>query len=191
MGANMAAVSRQNLGHLPGFGIEVSKFEDWDPGHRRFDLVFAAASWHWIDRETRYTKAASLLREGGSLAVLFSKHAFLEGYDPLFDEIQGVYESEVGSNLSWPPGRPEMIPDEREDMEASGVFRDVQVGRYLWHLDMTADEYISLLGTYSDNRVRPEEERERLFERLREVVARGATGRIRKHYLSVLRVGRT
>src|SRR5580692_4345707 len=32
-----------------GFEVEVTKFEDWDPAGRSFDLVIAAQAWHWVD----------------------------------------------------------------------------------------------------------------------------------------------
>ena len=48
-GADLAAAARANL---VGFNVEVveERFEDWAPAGDRFAMVFAATSWHWVDR---------------------------------------------------------------------------------------------------------------------------------------------
>ncbi len=38
----------------------------------------AANSWHWLDRDTRWSKAADLLDDGGHLAIFGASHAFPE-----------------------------------------------------------------------------------------------------------------
>jgi SAM-dependent methyltransferase len=54
----------------------------------RFDLVFAAAAWHWTSAATRWTQAAELLAPGGVLA-LFGRPAELK--DPnLFAAVEEI-----------------------------------------------------------------------------------------------------
>ncbi len=55
----MAAVLR---GH--GVDVEATTFEAFDPGERRFRLVYAAQAWHWVQRESRYEKVAVAARTG-------------------------------------------------------------------------------------------------------------------------------
>jgi SAM-dependent methyltransferase len=47
-----------------------STLEDLAPEWRTpvYDLVYAAASWHWVDADTRWERAAALLRPGGVFA---------------------------------------------------------------------------------------------------------------------------
>ena len=77
-------------------------------------------------------------------------HAFPEGFDPFFTEIQEVYD-EIGESYDgeWPPPRPELVADDADEIEASGLFEDVHVRRYVWARHYTADEYIALLDTFS------------------------------------------
>ena len=48
----------------------LGKFEEVEFDGRVFDLVVAATAFHWIDPDVGYSKAASLLRPGGRLALL-------------------------------------------------------------------------------------------------------------------------
>src|SRR3954468_22257799 len=45
-----------------GVPVEVSAFETWEPGDRRFDAVVAGTAWHWIDPIAGVAKAAQALR---------------------------------------------------------------------------------------------------------------------------------
>src|SRR5262249_49991392 len=54
LGAHLAEAARRNLA---GLDVEVveGRFEDWQPrAGERFDLVFAATVWNWIDPAVRY-----------------------------------------------------------------------------------------------------------------------------------------
>ncbi|MDQ4069825.1 MAG: class I SAM-dependent methyltransferase [Actinomycetota bacterium] len=61
------------------------RFEEWvRPVGNRFDLVFAATAWHWLDPAVRYVKAWDALRPGGHLAFWDATHVFPDGGDPFF-----------------------------------------------------------------------------------------------------------
>ena len=68
-GPHLAEAARRNLA---GYDVEVVEraFEDWaPPGAERFDLIFAATAWHWIDPAVGYQLAWRWLRPGGQLAI--------------------------------------------------------------------------------------------------------------------------
>jgi SAM-dependent methyltransferase len=48
-GVAMAALARQRLVGDDNASVETSTFEQWDDAGRRFELVVAASSWHWVD----------------------------------------------------------------------------------------------------------------------------------------------
>lgn len=124
IGERLATVARRKLSAYPLVDVVTSSFEDWNSGGRRFDLVYAATSWHWIDPDIRYIKTASLLKPGGHLAFWSATHAFPAGFDPFFTEIQAVYEA-IGESYAedkWPPPQPEEIPDKTGEIEACALF---------------------------------------------------------------------
>ncbi|MFC5661848.1 class I SAM-dependent methyltransferase [Kitasatospora misakiensis] len=68
----MADVLRRNTAPHPHVRIDVSPFEDWNPGDTRFGLVFAATSWHWVDPNRRWDLAHHALAPGGAVALFWN-----------------------------------------------------------------------------------------------------------------------
>jgi SAM-dependent methyltransferase len=121
-GPALAAAARRNLG---GFDVVVlnERFEDWSGLGAPFDMVFAATAWGWVDPEVRYRKAAEALRGDGYLAFWSAGHVIPVDGDPFFVEIQEVYD-EIGEGLppDTPLPRPGELDDQRDEIEASGLF---------------------------------------------------------------------
>ena len=79
----MAEIARRH-----GIEVELSAFEDWDAAGRSFDRVVSAQAWHWLDLPFASSKAASLLRLGGRLCLVWNV-----GWQPddLADALEEVY----------------------------------------------------------------------------------------------------
>ncbi len=150
--------------------------------------MYAATAWHWVDPALRYAKAHRLLRPAGHLAFWSALHAFPEGFDPFFTEIQGVYDA-IGESFDgeWPPTPPDQAPDSSEEIQASGLFEDIRVRRYVWEREYTADEYVALLDTFSGHISMEAPRRERLY---REIRVRLGGRRVRRHWYAILHVAR-
>lgn len=189
-GPNLVAGARERLAGLP-VELHVGRFETWDGAGPGFDLVFAATAWHWIDPEVRYRKAHALLRPGGHLAFWSAMHAYPEGFDPFFAEIQAVYD-ELGEGWQgqWPPPPPDAMYDERDAILASDLFEHVEVRRFLWDALYTAEEYISLLGTFSGHIAMEQPKLRRLHQEIRRRIAQRPDPRVRRDWCSILHVAR-
>jgi SAM-dependent methyltransferase len=188
LGAQLAAEARRDLDGFP-FEVHVAPFEHWEGEVKAFDLLYAATAWHWIDPTLRYRKAHSLLRSGGHLAFWSAAHAFPDGVDPFFTEIQEVYD-EIGEGHpgDWPPPAPEEVGDARAEIDASGLFGDVSVRRYVWGTHYTADEYIALLNTFSGHIAMEPEKRDYLFREIRRRIGEREDRRIVRHWYAILHV---
>jgi SAM-dependent methyltransferase len=192
IGPGLASVARQNLSALPNVEVIEGAFETWQPPDSvRFDLVFAATAWHWIDPAVRYRRAWELLRPGGHLAFWSATHVFPDDGDPFFAEIQDIYD-EIGEAL--PPGasrlRPGALPDDRAEIEHSGLFRDVITRDFDWEISYTADEYLRLLDTFSGHIAMHPWQRDRLYPEIRRRLAQRPDGRLRRGWGAVLHVAR-
>jgi SAM-dependent methyltransferase len=189
MGPQLAERARRNLAGFP-FEIHVDPFEEWECQPEAFDLVYAATAWHWL-APTRYRKAHALLRPDGHLAFWSAFHAFPAGYDEFFAEIQEVYDAiGEGKRGEWPPPAPEQIPDEVSEIEATGLFEGVQVRRYVWETQYTADEYIALLDTFSGHIAMDAAKREHLDREIRRRITSRPGQRVRRDWYSILHVAR-
>jgi len=83
----MAEIAR---GH--GVDVEIAAFEGWDAAGRTFDRVTSAQAWHWLDLSIATTKAASVLRPGGRLGLIWNAGCQT---DDLADALEEVYASVV------------------------------------------------------------------------------------------------
>ena len=124
------------------------------PGGRRhsqrFHLVYAATAWHWVDPDVRYRRAWELLQPNGHLAFWSATHVFPDGGDPFFVEIQDVYDEIEGDSAAEAVRpRPGELPDQRQEIESSGLFTEVVVRQFDWEIRYDADAYIALLDTFS------------------------------------------
>jgi SAM-dependent methyltransferase len=191
LGPRLAAAAARNLAAYPAVRVVNEAYESWQPpGPAAFDLVYAATAWHWLDPATRYQRAHDWLRPDGHLAFWSATHAFPDGGDPFFQEIQAVYE-EIGegpADPAWP--RPGELPDDRADIEASGLFCDVQIRHYDWEVRYGAESYIDLLLTFSGHIAMAGWQRERLFTAIRQRLATRPDRQLRRHWGAVLHIAR-
>jgi len=185
----LAAVARRNLSSLPQAEIEVGDFECWEPEEAGFAAVVAFSAFHWIAPELRYTKPARLLRPGGALAVVAGPHVLPADGDPFFAEVQEDYDAVVPHPDNRPPSLPEEVESWAGEFEASGLFENVTERRRLVALAYTADEFVAVLGTFSDNLALPEEQRDELFRRIHTRILARPGGTVTKHHLLTLTVG--
>jgi SAM-dependent methyltransferase len=169
--------------------IHVEPFETWPGEAGAFDLVYAATAWHWVDPAVRYRKAHELLRPGGHVAFWSALHAFPDGFDPFFTQIQEVYDA-IGESYGgvWPPAPPEEMPDSSDEIEDSGLFDNVRIRRYVWETSYTADEYIALLETFSGHISMEPANRERLHREIRAKLDSRPGLRVRRHWYAILHV---
>jgi hypothetical protein len=72
-------------------------------------------------------------------------------------------------------------------MEETGLFHEIDVRRYRWNVEYTADEWADVLRTYSPNIARDPATTERLLQRIK---ARIGARTVTKHYLATLNLGR-
>ena len=189
LSAELAEVARRNV---PEAEIAVADFESWEPAEGGFDAVVAFAAFHWIAPDLRYAKPVRLLRPGGALAVVHGHHVLPPDGDRFFAEAQDDYDAAMPRPDNAPPLPLDRIVDEwRAEFEVSGAFERVESRHHLQPLVYTADEYVDLLGTFSDHVAQPAEEREELFGRLHARISSRPGGTVTKHFLLTLTVGLT
>lgn len=131
-----------------------SSFEDYKDGGEKFDLVYSATAFHWIDAAYGLTKIKSILNENGVIA-LFWNHPFVGRINnKVHCEIRKVYNKYRPNDKA-----PKEFSAEDTEKYASLLsefdFNDVEVKLYYRERRFHADEYIGLLNTYSDHRLLP------------------------------------
>jgi len=152
----MAAVLRQRL---PEVGIEIAKFEDWEPPADGASLIYAALSWHWVTPVVRAQHAERALAPGGTLAVI---GAFTSYADP---DVKAAMEVVFGPDKPRPPMADWAVAELRDHTGLT----DVRVN-LLDRIDpSTPDQFVALHQTTSWFRAKPEPDQPALLGRLRDV----------------------
>ena len=191
LGRELVDAARGNLAAFPDVTVVHAAFESWDAAAMEpFAVVFAATAWHWVDPEIRYRKAWEALRPGGHLAFWGATHVIPAEADPFFQELQDVYD-EIGEGLpadAWP--RPGELPDERDEIEAAGLFEKVEVRHYDWAVDYDTGAYIDLLNTFSGHIAMQPWQRDRLYSEIRRRLGERPEQRVRRHWGAVLHVAK-
>jgi hypothetical protein len=82
------------------------------------------------------------------------------------------------------------LPDQREEIEASGLFDVVAVEHLDWTVDYDAEGYIRLLSTFSGHIAMAPDRRERLFAEIQHRMARRPSGLVRRGWGTVLNITR-
>lgn len=172
LGIRMCQLARERCALFPSVEVVCQAFEDWPLEENAFDLALAADSIHWIEPEVSYPKIAAALRPGGCLAV--SAMAPVENPAPWVVEVDAVYR-EMAPELSNPDNRftvEWLIEVASGAIDASGLFGPVSAQSHAWSETQDAEAYIRDLRTYSGHHGLEDEFRERLYDRIRQVICR-------------------
>ncbi|MFD1175881.1 class I SAM-dependent methyltransferase [Paenibacillus puldeungensis] len=151
LGKDLAEYVKQKFSEFRNFEVINLDFEQYTAEGNQYDLIYSATAFHWIPQELGLTKAYSLLTPGGTIA-LFWNHPFVgRGDDALHQEIRKAYAK------YRPPEKTLTEFDESSlkpytDALSTYGFKDVRAKIYRQTRQLNAQEYISLLNTYSDHR---------------------------------------
>lgn len=140
----------------------VTTFEQFETT-RRFDLIYAAAAWHWTDPATRWARAVELLVPGGVLA-LFGSPA--EPADPVLCAAVEEIEKQV-----LPDDDPAAVhPWSIEEMAAADGLIDSAQRDLARVATTTAADFVGRLATVSVYLMLDAEARAEALHRIRRVL---------------------
>jgi SAM-dependent methyltransferase len=187
-GAELARLARRRLAAFPNAAVVQTAFEDWRMEAGVFRAVIAAQSWHWIDPEVRFAKAATALSPGGVLAVfghvpMAPPAPVAEAFEPIFARL--APELWVEPPEAWYlPGGP--LP---ALFAESGRFRPSTCRRYGWSVIRTGASLVRYLRTTSSYQRLEPARRDALLRALERAVD-GLGGRFEHRWESCLHLAR-
>lgn len=73
LGENFTSLMKDKFGCYQNFHIVNADFEDYSFNENIYDLVYSAATIQWIPEEIAFTKAYSMLKPGGYLAMFMTR----------------------------------------------------------------------------------------------------------------------
>lgn len=184
-------LARQNCKHYPNVEIQNISFEEWPLEVEKFDTVLAATSFHWIDPEIGYPKAANALREDGYLILLWNKELqpSYEIYQSL-SEIYQVHAPSMSRCYEDSATQEEILRELGQMAIASGKFKDLVSEQFECKATYSVNDYLMLLSTYSPYLKLEPQVRDSVFNGLREKIDQDLGGSIQLSYLSAFHISK-
>lgn len=187
IGAHMAEFAAEKTA---GYHVNILNvpFEELNVADSTYDLVFAATSFHWIDRQTSLTKVKRALTPRGHLAVFWHSHLITGETRQMFDTLQHAYDGKAPeiSRSTVRKQAESSSPEFQVALQESGLFGNIWRRSYRFTENYDADTYIRLLSTYSDHITLGEQSKSSLFAEIRKLIGEMPGGRITKEYETVL-----
>ncbi|WP_373542231.1 class I SAM-dependent methyltransferase [Chamaesiphon sp.] len=181
-------IARQQTAVYPHVEIINSNFEEWEPADRSFDAIIAATSWHWVAPADKHLKAASLLKAGGKLILLWNT-----GMQPpidIFDNLAEVFERYLPTFATYkePETQLSEVSTIARSAIDSGLFTDLHQEYRAIEVNYSIDDYLGLLTTYSPCIALSPADRSELLARLRIVLSQNDDRQIPLSYLAVFQI---
>jgi SAM-dependent methyltransferase len=193
-GPGMVALARQGLRSFDNVRVEHSTFEEWDDQGRRFDLLLAAASWHWVDPAIGWPRAHRALRSGGWMALIGNVVVRRPGEPEVYAETADLHERYSPGNPDW--GHPPLEDEVRATDHGWGLVEDpgslfgpTIVRWYPVVQWFDGAGFADLLRSTSIYRRLEPEIREPLLDAIAQRIRERMDDRAPRRYLGVLRVG--
>ena len=188
-GAALIEVARASLPASASVGFANARFEDWPLEPGRYDLVYAAQSFHWVDPATGYTRAGQALRPGGVLALFWNRPG--REQDPIQRQLAALRASRAIELAE------ELTADQLDSVErgiaanidATGLFEPPRLEHFPWVQTLSARDFVALLETYSAYAILDAAQREPLLEASADLIERNG-GTIDVHYDAVVHTAR-
>ena len=173
-GPHFSQLLTEKFKQYPRFSVVTGKFEDTFLEENAYDMVFSASAFHWIPEKLGYEKVFSILKKGGIFAR-FANHPYRNKDNPaLADRIDEIYDEYY---YTYHGGRKKPLVEyteadakERAMIALEYGFCDIKHALFHRQRSFTAEEYVQLLGTYSDHIAIEENIRKEFFSKIEEAI---------------------
>ena len=150
-----------------GLEIVVGDCEELPAGSACCDAVFSATAYHWICPAAQLDRPAALLREGGIVAIVDLNQVSSPDDHGFFDAVTPIYDRH-GQGHSGPPApaRDAVEPRIWQPLVSDDRFAGVTVRSYDWNQHYTANEYRTLMLSYSGTQMMEPQQRVALLDEI-------------------------
>ena len=169
LGADMVGFCENRFANYKNARFTVSTFEDWLPAPESFDFIFSAQAFHWIEPDYGLQKLASLLKPTGSIALIWnldeSRHTeFWKRGKNLHKVHVPGHSGKQGTNLK----KSSLIFADK--LKTSDLFQDLEVIKHDWKKTYTAEEWIKMRNTFSQDLQLTEAQRNAFHTELTKII---------------------
>jgi protein-L-isoaspartate O-methyltransferase len=155
IGEDMAEVLKDKCSIYSNVSIDVISFEEWNnPNNQKYDMIYSAQAFHWLDKNIKYTKCHELLNDNGYL-ILFWYNPIEFGSDRTI-EIQEKVDLIVNKYISKHFNEKRKFErlehdgvykedDRKTEINSSGLFELTEKIDYIHEIQNNADQYLKAM----------------------------------------------
>ncbi len=190
VGARLAAKLQQVV-KSDRLRVIVDDFESVALPDHSYDALFSATAYHWISPTAQLDRPARLLRRGGLLAVVDLNQVTSPDDHGFFAAAQPIYERYgEGHEGPLPPQRGEVVPAIADALHGDSRFSDLEVHSYDWNQTYTAEQYRTLMLSYSGTQMMDAQRRQGLLDDMVAYINDDFDGRITRPIVVTLTLAR-
>ncbi len=164
------------------------RFEEYDFGQKKFDVIYAAQSFHWVPQPIGYQKCADVLKDNGYLALFWNMYVLTDKdtdkelleiskrYGGIADFLtEAEYESRIDSIVSQIVG--------------SELFEMPTIIRKFWKQNYTADDFYGFALTGNRFMQNSDEDKQKAYNDIVALAEKNG-GIIERPYLCMLYIAK-
>ena len=173
IGDNLAKYSRDKFSAFEKFKVINQDFESAVLEENSYDLIYSASAFHWIPTKIGMPKVYRLLKKGG-VFVWFSVQP-AAAREHIHEELEKVYEEYNYYFRGVKPKFDRQQEAQRKQRERVNTFKqygftEIEDKLYYGTRTLSASDYATLCGTYSDHRSIPEEDRIQFLQKIENTI---------------------
>ena len=184
-GKNLIEIGQKNFKHIKNVFFAEGLFEDFDFQEMKFDLIFSAQAWHWIKQPIGYQKVYHLLKNFGTLALMWNMYIITDSKDnkellELSNKYHGFEDFVRIDQLD------ERFNKRLEDINKSGLLKVVSTKKVKWSKEYSLDDYYGFLKTSNSIIKMNDESKHQLYLDLKNYFNKQESQKIIRNYVCAL-----
>ena len=138
----------------------------------KYDLIFSATAFHWVDENIGYSKAWNMLKKGGTLAVFWHMSSVTLHNTGIFVGLDNIKKKYLpNASLGFDEDGIEGVKQRRiAQIQSGGCFGMPEIKEYRWVDEYDADRYSLLLESYSSTQTLDEKARMMYLEEVKKYI---------------------
>lgn len=179
---------KQKYRDNPKVTVKKDYFEQYET-EKKYDLIYSATAFHWVDSWIGYPKAWEMLKPGGTLAVFWHMSSVTFYSGGIFDGLNALKKKYLPQEfLGFDAEGIQMVKEKRiAQIQSGGCFGMPEIYEYRWTDTYDADRYVTLLNTYSGTQALSEEKRSAYLAEVKaHIMANGGMVELPQHVMLYL-----
>jgi len=151
--------------------VHKAYFEEYQT-NKKYDLIYSATAFHWVEPEIGYQKTWDMLKDGGTLALFWNYSSLIRHEDGLHPGINAIREQYMYENgTGW---------DEKKLLDKDKAFytrwireagyNDPDCFIYKWTETYDTERFIAFHSSLAETIELPDEKRKAMLDEIRDYI---------------------